>query len=76
MKVRHALIAPKNPTDTYKLSMVTSIFLLASWLGCMIVSAFGLTMGRKSWILVGNVVEIIGTIISASSYSYGQMRKC
>ncbi|KAJ9349920.1 hypothetical protein DTO280E4_8835 [Paecilomyces variotii] len=62
-----------NPTNTYKLSMITSSFLLASWLGCMIISAFGLRLGRRTWILASNVIEIIGTIISASSYSYGQL---
>lgn len=32
-------------------------------------------MGRKNWILIGNVVEIVGSIISATSYSYGQLGK-
>lgn len=53
--------------------MVTSVFLLASWLGCIIISVFGMQMGRKSWIIAGEVVQIIGTIISATSYSYGQL---
>jgi MFS family permease len=55
--------------------MITSTFLLASWFGCMIITFFGIKFGRKTWILVGNTVEIIGTIISASSYSYGQLSK-
>ena len=55
--------------------MVTSTFLLASWLGCMIIASFGMKIGRRDWILLGNVVEIIGSIISASSYSYGQLGK-
>ncbi|KIX08835.1 uncharacterized protein Z518_03492 [Rhinocladiella mackenziei CBS 650.93] len=62
-----------NPTDTYQISMVTSTFLLASWLGCMVITFLGSRLGRKTWILVGNFVEMIGTIICASSYSYGQM---
>lgn len=53
--------------------MVTSVFLLASWLGCIIISVFGMQMGRKSWIIAGEVVQTIGTIISATSYSYGQL---
>ena len=56
--------------------MVTSVFLLASWLGCMIIASFGLKLGRRTWIIAGNVIEILGTIISATSYSYGQLSKC
>lgn len=39
----------------------------------MIISAFGLFLGRRTWIILGNVVEIVGTIVSASSFSYGQL---
>jgi len=53
--------------------MIASTFLLASWLGCIIIAAFGMMMGRRSWIIVGNIVQIIGTIISATSFSYGQL---
>ncbi|EOD47809.1 putative hexose carrier protein [Neofusicoccum parvum] len=59
--------------NTTIISMVTSVFLLASWLGCVIISTFGMRMGRRSWIIAGEVVQIIGTIISATSYSYGQL---
>lgn len=65
----------QNPTDTYKISMITSTFLLASWFGCMVITFFGIHLGRKNWILLGNAVELVGTIISASSYSYGQLSK-
>lgn len=53
--------------------IVTSIFLLASWLGCMIMTFFGMSMGRRTWILVGNVIQTIGTILAATSFSYGQL---
>lgn len=59
--------------DVTIISMIASTFLLASWLGCIIIAAFGMMMGRRSWIIVGNIVQIIGTIISASSFSYGQL---
>ncbi|KAF4535454.1 Sugar transporter [Lasiodiplodia theobromae] len=59
--------------NTTIISMVTSVFLLASWLGCVIISIFGMRMGRRSWVLAGEVVQIIGSIISATSYSYGQL---
>lgn len=32
-----------------------------------------MNMGRKNWIIAGEVVQMIGTIISATSYSYGQL---
>ncbi|MCJ1473092.1 hypothetical protein MMC13_001742 [Lambiella insularis] len=55
------------------ISMIASTFLLASWLGCIIIAVFGMMMGRRTWIIIGNVVQIFGTIISASSFSYGQL---
>lgn len=62
-----------NPTSAWRISMVTSIFLLASWLGCMIITFFGMNMGRRTWILVGNVIEIVGTTLATTSFSYGQL---
>lgn len=53
--------------------MITSIFLLASWLGCMIISIFGMKLGRRQWIIYGCLVQVVGTIISATSFSSGQM---
>lgn len=46
--------------------MIASMFLLASWLGCMIMASFGMVLGRRQNI-------IIGKVISASSQSVGQM---
>ncbi|KAF2842057.1 sugar transporter-like protein [Patellaria atrata CBS 101060] len=65
--------AMKFPGDTWTISMTTSIFLLASWLGCIIVSCFGLFAGRRTWIIMGEIIQIVGTIISASSYGWGQL---
>ncbi|KAF2139254.1 uncharacterized protein K452DRAFT_275396 [Aplosporella prunicola CBS 121167] len=65
-----AAIGYPNTTIT---SMITSVFLLASWLGCIVISFFGMQMGRKTWVIAGEIVQIIGTIISATSYSYGQL---
>lgn len=53
--------------------MITSVFLLGSWLGCILMSIFGMTQGRKMWLIYGNVLSVIGTIISATSYGYGQL---
>lgn len=53
--------------------MITSIFLLASWLGCMIISVFGMKLGRRQWIIYGCLVQVVGTIISATAHSSGQL---
>lgn len=54
-------------------SMIASIFLLASWLGCMIMATFGMILGRRQNILIGNLVSAVGTLISATSQSAAQM---
>ncbi|MCJ1414246.1 hypothetical protein MMC32_000572 [Xylographa parallela] len=59
--------------DTTIISMIASTFLLASWFGCIIVATFGMLLGRRTWIIIGNLIQILGTIISASSFSYGQL---
>ena len=54
--------------------MIVAAFLLASWLGCCITaSPWSDKMGRRFWILLGAFTQIVGTVICASSYSYGQM---
>jgi MFS family permease len=54
--------------------MIVAAFLLASWLGCVTVSSpWSDRLGRRTWIIMGGVVQIIGTVISASSYSPGQL---
>ncbi|MCJ1294218.1 hypothetical protein MMC34_005775 [Xylographa carneopallida] len=59
--------------DTTIISMIASTFLLASWFGCIIVATLGMLVGRRTWIIIGNLIQILGTIISASSFSYGQL---
>lgn len=53
--------------------MITSMFILGSWLGCILMSLFGMSQGRRVWIIVGNILEIIGTLISVTSYGPGQL---
>jgi MFS family permease len=53
--------------------MIASVFLLASWLGCMLMASFGMILGRRQNIIIGNAISAIGSIISASSQSAGQM---
>ncbi|KAF2458811.1 sugar transporter-like protein [Lineolata rhizophorae] len=59
--------------DTTTVSMITSVFLLASWLGCIIISLFGMKLGRRVWIIIGAVLQILGSIICVASYGYGQL---
>ncbi|KAI9711907.1 MAG: hypothetical protein M1812_007061 [Candelaria pacifica] len=59
--------------STTIISMITSVFLLASWLGCIIMSLIGMIQGRRMWILIGNLVSVVGSVISACSYSPGQL---
>lgn len=54
--------------------MIVASFLLASWLGCVTAaSPWSDRVGRRIWVMAGAAVQIIGTIISASSYSVGQL---
>lgn len=53
--------------------MITSVFVLASALGALVAANFGLIYGRRTWILLGNSVEMIGTLICVTSYGSGQM---
>ncbi|KAF2176567.1 general substrate transporter [Zopfia rhizophila CBS 207.26] len=65
--------AMKAP-DTTTTAMIVASFLLASWLGCcMAASPWSDRIGRRVWVMMGAVVQIIGTIISASAYSTGQL---
>ena len=54
--------------------MIVASFLLASWLGCVIAaSPWSDRLGRRIWVMAGAAVQILGTIISTSSYSTGQL---
>ena len=53
--------------------MITSIFSLGSLVGCLITSWLGPRWGRRTWILVGNAINVVGTIISTASFSSGQL---
>lgn len=56
------------------MSMMVAAFLLASWLGCVIVALpWSDRIGRRIWIMSGAAIQIVGTIVVASSYSYGQL---
>jgi MFS family permease len=62
-----------NYPNTNTFTMIASVFLLASWLGCMVITSFGMTLGRRTWIIIGCFVQVVGTIICATSFSAGQL---
>ncbi|RFU25290.1 hypothetical protein B7463_g11044, partial [Scytalidium lignicola] len=65
--------AMKIPNTT-TFSMIVASFLLASWLGCCCASTpWSDRLGRRFWVLLGAITQVIGTIICVSSYSYGQL---
>ncbi|CAD6587944.1 MAG: hypothetical protein ASARMPRED_003285 [Alectoria sarmentosa] len=56
------------------ISMISSAFILGAWLGSsLVIFVFGISLGRRTWLLIGNVVGIIGTLIAVTSFSTGQM---
>ncbi len=55
------------------LTMISSVLILGSLVGTLVSATFGMAYGRRTWVQMGNVLEIIGALISATSYSSGQM---
>ena len=54
--------------------MISSAFILGAWLGSfLLIFMFGLSLGRRTWLLIGNVIGIMGTLIAVTSFSTGQM---
>lgn len=53
--------------------MISSVLILGSLLGTLVAATFGMAYGRRTWVQMGNVLEIIGALISATSYGPGQM---
>ena len=53
--------------------MITSVFILGSWLGALVAATLGMVYGRRTCILLGNLLEIIGSLISVTSYGPGQL---
>ena len=54
--------------------MISSAFILGAWLGSsLLIFSFGDSLGRRTWLLIGNAIGIIGTLIAVTSFSTGQM---
>ncbi|KAF2015784.1 sugar transporter-like protein [Aaosphaeria arxii CBS 175.79] len=65
--------AMKAP-DTTTTAMIVASFLLASWLGCCIAaSPWSDRQGRRVWVMVGAALQIVGTVVSCTAYSTGQL---
>ncbi|KAJ4373424.1 hypothetical protein N0V83_003719, partial [Neocucurbitaria cava] len=60
--------------DATTTAMIVASFLLASWLGCVCAaSPWSVRFGRRIWVMTGAAIQILGTVIAASSYSVGQL---
>ncbi len=54
--------------------MISSAFILGAWLGSsLLIFSFGSSLGRRTWLLIGNAIGVIGTLIAVTSFSTGQM---
>jgi hypothetical protein len=47
------------PTTTI-LTLIVSTFLLALWLGCVLMTTFDVLQGWRSWLTYGNLISIVG----------------
>ncbi|KAF5855567.1 hypothetical protein ETB97_008977 [Aspergillus alliaceus] len=62
-----------GPTKTKTLSTVTAIYDVGCFLGAIAAFTIGERLGRKTVILVGTTIMVVGTVLQASSYSLAQM---
>lgn len=62
-----------NPTDSWTIPIIASIFNLAAAVMSLAVTFFGMRLGRKNTILLGNILLCIGSILQATTFSVGQI---
>lgn len=62
----------KNPSATLQ-GQISALFDLGCFFGALSVFAFGEKFGRRTVILIGAVIHIVGGVIQASSYSSAQL---
>ena len=58
---------------TYILPLIVAIYEIGCFVGAIITSFIGDSLGRKKSIFIGACIMIVGAILQSSSYSVGQM---
>ncbi|CRL29911.1 Major facilitator superfamily, general substrate transporter [Penicillium camemberti] len=61
------------PKRSYIIPMIASSYTLAAAVGSLTVMMFGMVLGRRYCIVLGNVCAIIGVVLQASSWSVPQI---
>ena len=62
-----------NPQGAFVIPVIASIYNLAAGIMSLCVSFFGMKLGRKGTILLGDLFICIGALLQASTYSVGQI---
>ncbi|OQO11719.1 hypothetical protein B0A48_03446 [Cryoendolithus antarcticus] len=62
-----------NPQGAFIIPVIASIYNLAAGIMALCVILFGMQIGRKGTIQLGNVFIVIGAVLQASTFSVGQI---
>ena len=62
-----------NPTGAFIIPIIASVYNLAAGVMSLCVTLFGMQLGRKRTILLGDLFICIGAVLQASTYSVGQV---
>ena len=62
-----------NPTNPFIVPMIAGVYNLAAGVMSLCVSSFGMKIGRKGTIQLGNLLICIGALLQASTYSVAQI---
>ena len=62
-----------NPTGAFIIPIIASIYNLAASIMSLCVTFFGMKIGRRGTILLGDLMICIGALLQASTYSVGQI---
>lgn len=62
-----------NPTGPFVIPVIASIYNLAAGIMSLCVGFFGMKIGRKGTIQLGNILICIGAVLQASTYSVEQI---
>ncbi|KAK3115877.1 hypothetical protein LTR53_004321 [Teratosphaeriaceae sp. CCFEE 6253] len=62
-----------NPTGAFTIPIIASVYNLAAGVMSLCVTLFGMQLGRKRTILLGDLLICIGAVLQAATYSVGQI---